>query len=149
MSQSSLMTPPNGKAASKPQPEAVPPPGSDTEVIPRARRRSFPADYKRRILQEADRCTQSGQAGALLRREGLYSSHLTTWRRQRERGELGTQKRGPSPADPAVKEVERLRRENERLRKRLEKAETIIAVQKKLSDLLGVTSDAHPKGDSR
>ena len=101
------MTPPNGKAASKPQPKAVPPPGTDTEVVPRARRRNFLADYKRRILQEADRCPQSGQAGALLRRE------------------------------------------NERLRKRLEKAETIMAVQKKLSDLLGVTSDAPPKGDSR
>jgi len=144
-----MTTPTNGKEALKPQPEAVPPPGSDTEVVPRARRRSFPADYKRRILQEADRCTQSGQIGALLRREGLYSSHLTTWRRQREQGELGTQKRGPSPADPATKEGERLRRENERLRKRLEKAETIIAVQKKLSDLLGVTSDAPRKGDSR
>ena len=114
-------------------------------MLPRAKRRYFSAEYKRRILREADQCTQPGQVGALLRREGLYSSHLTSWRRQRERGNLGTQKRGPSAADPAVKEVERLRRENDRLRKRLEKAETIISVQKKLSDLLGLTSDAPPK----
>ena len=93
-----LTTPTNGKETSKPLPEAAPAPGSDTEVVPRARRRSFPAEYKRRILQEADRCKQSGQIGALLRREGLYSSHLTTWRRQREQGELGTQKRGLSNA---------------------------------------------------
>ena len=150
MSQPSVLTPPtNGQDALKSSPEILVSPGSDTEVMARARRRSFPADYKRRILQEADRCTQSGQIGALLRREGLYSSHLTTWRRQRDQGELGTPKRGPSAADPAVKEVERLRRENERLRKRLEQAETIIAVQKKLSDLLGRASEAPRKGDSR
>ena len=118
-------------------------------MLPGARRRSFPAEYKRRILQEVDQCTQSGQVGALLRREGLYSSHLTSWRRQREQGELGTQKRGPSPADPAPKEMERLRRENERLRKRLEQAETIIAVQKKLSNLLGIACEAPPKAGSR
>ena len=150
MSQSSLITTPtNGKEASKSRPEAAPTPGSDTEVIPRARRRSFPAAYKRRILQEVDRCRQSGQIGALLRREGLYSSHLSKWRQQREQGELGTPKRGPSPADSAVKEVARLRRENERLRQRLEQAETIIAVQKKLSSLLGVPCDARPKDANR
>ena len=146
---SALTTPTNGKEALKPQPEASPPPGSDTEVVPRARRRRFPVAYKRRILQEVDRCTQSGQIGALLRREGLYSSHLSKWRQQREQGELGIPQRGPSPADPASKEVERLRRENERLRKRLEQAETIIEVQKKLSHLLGIACAALPKGASR
>ena len=94
MTQSTVLpTPTNGKEASKPQTEGPPPPGAPTEVVPRARRRSFTAEYKRRILQEADSCTQSGQVGALLRREGLYSSHLTVWRRQREQGELGLQKR--------------------------------------------------------
>ena len=150
MSDASIMTnPTNGKTPSPPPAEVRPTPVAESEVLPRAQRRHFTAEYKRHILQEADRCTQPGQVGALLRREGLYSSHLTSWRRQRERGELGTQKRGPSPADPAVKEVARLRRENDRLQKRLEKAETIIAVQKKLSDLLGLTSDAPPKDANR
>ena len=142
MTQSTVLTTPtNGKEASKLQTEGPPPPGGKTEVVPRARRRSFTAEYKRRILQEADQSTQSGQVGALLRREGLYSSHLTVWRRQREQGEPGTRKRGPSPADPAPKEMARLRRDNERLRKRLEQAETIIAVQKKLSALLEAVDD--------
>ena len=150
MSQSPVLTTPtNGQEASISRPEVIPTPGSDTEVVPRARRRSFPAAYKCRILQEVDRCTQSGQIGALLRREGLYSSHLSKWRQQREQGELGASNRGPSPADPALKEGERLRRENERLRKRLEQAETIIEVQKKLSNLLGLACAALPKGGNR
>ena len=150
MTQSTVLpTPTNGKETSKPQPAGPPPPGGETEVRPRARRRRFTPEYKRRILQEADQSTQSGQVGALLRREGLYSSHLTVWRRQREQGELGAQKRGPSPADPAPKEMERMRRDNQRLRKRLEQAETIIAVQKKLSNLLGIACDAPPKGGNR
>jgi transposase len=146
MSHPSLMThPTNGKSPSSTPVEESPPSAVESEVLPRAKRRYFSAEYKRRILREADQCIHPGQVGALLRREGLYSSHLTSWRRQREKGNLGTQKRGPTPADPTVKEVERLRRENDRLRKRLEKAETIISVQKKLSDLLGLTSDAPPK----
>ena len=84
-----------------------------------------------------------------MRREGLYSSHLSKWRQQRDQGELDTGKRGPSPTDPATKEMERLRRENDRLRKRLEQAETIIEVQKKLSNLLGIACVALPKGASR
>jgi transposase-like protein len=100
-------------------------------------------------LHEADHCTHPGQIGALLRREGLYSSHLTTWRRQREQGELGTRKRGHPAADPAVKEVVRLRRENARLQVRLEQAETIIAVQKKLCSLLGLPCEAPATADSR
>jgi len=100
----------------------------NAEVLPRAQRRRFSADYKRRILHEADQCRQPGQIGALLRREGLYSSHLSCWRQQRERGELGTLQRGKKAADPAVKEVARLQRENTRLQGRPKQAETIIAL---------------------
>ena len=134
---------------------AAPPPSSvspevppTTEVAPKAKRRSFTAAYKQQILQEADRCHQPGQLGALLRREGLYSSHLVTWRRQRDRGELGTKKRG-KPADPQAKEVARLKRQNAQLQAKLEQAETIIAVQKKLCDLLGLPAADSPKDDSK
>ena len=140
MSQSTL-TSSNGSAPSPGVPPA-------TEVTPKTKRRSFTTAYKQQILQEADRCRQQGQLGALLRREGLYSSHLTTWRRQRDRGELGTQKRG-KPADPQAKEVARLQRQIERLQAKLDQAETIIAVQKKLCDLLGLPAADNPKADSR
>ena len=86
--------------------------------------------------------TPKGELGALLRREGLYSSHLTTWRRQRERGELDAlqpRRRGPTPTDPATRELARLRRENERLAQQLATAETIIAIQKKVAGLLEST----------
>jgi transposase len=112
----------------------------DPEVVPRAKRRQFSAKYKLRILTEADQCTQQGEIGALLRREGLYSSHLTTWRRQRDRGQLAgltPKKRGRKP-DPQAVELARLQRENEQLKARLEQAETIIEVQKKLSQMLGL-----------
>ena len=112
----------------------------DPEVVPRAKRRQFSAKYKLRILTEADQCTQQGEIGALLRREGLYSSHLTTWRRQRDRGQLAglsSKKRGRKP-DPQAAELARLQRENEQLKARLEQAETIIEVQKKLSQMLGL-----------
>lgn len=112
----------------------------DPEVVPRAKRRRFTANYKLRILQEVDQCDQPGQIGALLRREGLYSSHLTTWRRQRDRGQLAgltPKKRGRKP-DPQAAELARLQRENERLKAKLAQAETIIEVQKKLSHLLGL-----------
>ena len=87
---------------------------------------------------------QAGQVGELLRREGLYSSHLTTWRKQRDEGALqalGPKKRGRKPKrkDPMALEVERLRRENQRLSERLRQAETIIEVQKKVSEMLGVS----------
>ena len=116
----------------------------EPEVLPRAKRRRFSAEYKLRILEEVDGCSQRGQIGALLRREGLYSSHLSTWRQQRLLGQLeglSPKKRGRKPQDPAVEEAARLRRENERLRARLEQAEMIIDVQKKLSQLLGLTPD--------
>lgn len=115
--------------------------GLDPEVTERAKRRRFTAEYKLRILREADACKGDGDLGALLRREGLYSSHLATWRRQRDQlaaAGLKARKRGPKPTrvDPRVK---RLERENARLKQQLEQAETIIDFQKKLSKLLGVS----------
>ena len=115
----------------------------DPEVVPQAGRRRFSADYKRRILEEVDRCTQPGEIGALLRREGLYSSHLSKWRQQRARGQaqgLALRKRGRKAATKSELEAElhQLRQEQERLEARLEQAETIIEVQKKLSQLLGL-----------
>jgi transposase-like protein len=112
----------------------------DPEVVVKAERRHFSAEYKRRVLQEADACAQPGEVGALLRREGLYSSHLTTWRQQRRRGELHgltPAKRGRK-ADPQAAEIARLQRENERLKAQLARAELIIDVQKKLSQMLGL-----------
>jgi transposase len=112
----------------------------DPEVVVKAQRRQFSAEYKRRILQEADTCTQRGEIGALLRREGLYSSHLNTWRHQRARGELQgltPAKRGRK-ADPQAAENARLLRETERLKAQLARAELIIDVQKKVSQLLGL-----------
>ncbi len=114
------------------------PAGADTEVVARPQRRRFSAEYKLRVLQEADRCT-AGEFGALLRREGLYSSHLTTWRRQREAGELAAlrpRKRGRQ-VDPQAEELARLQRENQKLQAHLERAEVIIDAQKKLLVLLG------------
>ena len=110
----------------------------DPEVSTKAKRRTFTAEYKRRILEEADGCTESGEIGALLRREGLYSSHLSGWRRQREAGELAglrPKKRGRKKDEEAA-ELARLRRENERLRRQLDQAELIIAAQKKLAQAL-------------
>ena len=116
----------------------------DPEVVPKAKRRTFSAKYKLRILEEADSCTEAGQVGSLLRREGLYSSHLTTWRRQRDEGVLkglSPQKRGRKRKDELEREVARLQRENERLQASLEQAEMIIEVQKKLSRLLGLATE--------
>lgn len=112
--------------------------GSDSEVVPRARRRTFSNADKRRILQEADQCTKPGEVGALMRREGVYSSSLSTWRRQREAADLAAlapQKRGPK-ADPAridAQHIAQLTRERDHLRVELDKAQLVIEVQKNLS----------------
>lgn len=116
----------------------------DPEVRPKAQRRRYSAEYKRRILQEAEACRAPGEVGALLRREGLYSSHLNTWRQQRQQGELAgltPAKRGRKVDAQAV-ELAQLKRENERLQAQLERAELIIDVQKKLSRLLGQSETA-------
>jgi transposase-like protein len=107
----------------------------DPEVVPTARRRRFSSAEKLRILEAADACTESDEMGTLLRREGIYSSYLSRWRRAQGRGELtalSPKKRGPKPpADKgSVEEVAKLRRENERLQARLAQAEAIIEVQK-------------------
>ena len=119
-----------------------------TEIVAKAQRRQYTAEYKLRILREVDACQGSGEIGALLRREGLYSSNLTNWCRQRESGELdglSAHKRGPK-VDPQAAELARLKRENERLQERLRKAELIIEVQKKVSQLLGITiEEDHPE----
>lgn len=123
-------------------PDPPSPPRPNPEVIVGAKRRSFTAEYKLRILAEADAAaSQPGAIGALQRREGLYSSHLVTWRREREAGilkGLTPQKRGPkSKRNPQEEEMQKLRRENQRLTEQLRKAEIIIDVQKKVGALLG------------
>ncbi len=125
---------------------------ADCEVLPRGERRRFSGPYKLRILEEVDRCTERGQIGALLRREGLYSSHLSKWRRQRAAGQLqalSTQKRGRKAHEVGVEECVRLQRENERLRTRLKQAELIIDVQKKLSRLLGLPIEHRETDETR
>lgn len=112
----------------------------DPEVTPKAKRRTFSAEYKLRILDEASACRTPGERGALLRREGLYSSHLTNWRRELRDGALAGLKpktRGRK-RDPLAAENAQLKREIVRLQTKLERAETIIEVQKKLSQLLGL-----------
>jgi transposase-like protein len=112
----------------------------DPEVPAKVERRQFTAEYRRRILKEADACKKRGALGALLRREGLYSSHLVNWRRQRDQGELvagRARKRGPvpKPVDPKMRQLEV---ENRRLQRKLARAETIIALQKKVAEILGI-----------
>jgi transposase-like protein len=113
----------------------------EVEVVAKATRRRFTVEYKRKILREADGCKTPGAVGALLRREGLYSSNLTAWRAARDRGELtgAPRPRGPVPrvADPRDKRIAELERETGRWRKRAERAEALVEVQKKLAALLG------------
>jgi transposase len=125
----------DGKAGTSPKIRPNP------EVVVQAKRRRFTAEYKQSVLTEADQAKGTGGIGALLRREGLYSSLLATWRREREAGVLQAltpQKRGPkSKRDPVQEETTKLRRENERLTEQLRKAEIVIEVQKKVAALLG------------
>jgi len=122
------------------------PAGASGEV--RAKRRTFSGAEKLRILREAERCPQ-GQLGALLRREGIYSSHLTTWRRERERGQLAglaPRKRGPK-VDELAEQLAEVQRENARLTAKLDKAELIIDAQKKLLQVLGLPEPELPETD--
>ncbi len=114
-------------------PKVVP----DPEVSEKALRRRFTPAYKLRIIEEAQQCTKPGQLGALLRREGLYASNLTLWRRQMQEG-LVPKKRGPvaHKTDPRSRRIAELERDNEKLTRKLKQAELIIEVQKKVADLL-------------
>src|SRR5712664_3391707 len=115
--------------------------GPEIEVAVKATRRRFTLDYKRKIIREADGCKTPGAVGALLRREGLYSSHLTTWRAARERGELAgaAKKRGPARrvVDPRDKQLAEQAREISRWQKRAERAEALVELQKQVAALLG------------
>lgn len=128
---------------------ATTPPGmpvlviADPQVPEKAVRRRFTAEYKLRVVEEADACMEPGEVGELLRREGLYSSHLTAWRKQRREGSLqglAARKRGrkPQPVNPLAERVAELERENKKLSERLRQAEVIIDVQKKVSQILGI-----------
>ena len=115
-------------------------------------RRRFSAEYKLQILHEADACTEPGQLGELLRREGLFASHLSTWRRRRERGTLDAltpKKRGRKSRDndPLIEENRRLERVNKRLVERLRQAEVIIDVQKKVAEILGIPLQSPEPGE--
>ena len=116
---------------------------NEVEVLAKATRRRFSAEYKLKILREAEACTESGAIGALLRREGVYSSNVTTWRAQRERGELlglTPKKRGPAPKvkNPLASRVAGLEREVTRYKARTERAEALVELQKKVAEFLGI-----------
>lgn len=115
---------------------------TEVEVAEKPERRRFSAEYKRKVLKEADTCVRPGELGALLRREGLYSSHLATWRAARERGEiagLAPKRRGPAPRpkNPLESKVATLEREVRRWQARAERAEALVELQKKVSEILG------------
>jgi len=121
----------------------MPLPTSEVEVMAKPTRRRFTAEYKLRVLREADGCSRPGEIGALLRREGLYSSNLTQWRKQRQRGELeglSQKRRGPSAKqrNPLADKVRELERGNARLKARAERAEGLVELQKKVSEILGI-----------
>lgn len=118
----------------------------DPEVREDVARRKFTAQYKLDILKRVEQCRDPGEIGALLRKEGLYSSNLTTWKRQREAGVLAAlspRQRGRKKVkvNPLAQKVAQLERENERLQKKLKRAEAIIEVQKKISEILGIPQD--------
>jgi len=115
---------------------------SEVEVMAKPTRRRYTAEYKLRILRQAEVLSGRGELGGLLRREGLYSSNLTAWRKQREKGELAglSRRRGPSPKgkNPLIDKVRVLERENARLKARAERAEGLVEIQKKVSEILGI-----------
>jgi transposase len=125
------------------------PSGMETEVVEKAKRRAFTAEYKRRILEEVDRAMKPGEIGAILRREGLYSSMLAAWRRQRELGELAAltpRQRGPRAKmpHPLERENEQLKLQLARAEKRAERAEAIVDLQKKVSEILVIQLPERP-----
>jgi len=131
---------------------STPPSSESTEVTEKATRRRFTAKYKLRILEEADACSKPGELGALLRREGLYSSHLTVWREARRRGALGElapKKRGPQAAvtDARDRQIAELERRVRKATARAERAEALVAFQKKVSEFLGTTLPKPPDED--
>jgi transposase-like protein len=116
---------------------------TEVEVVAKAERRRFTAEYKQKVLREADHCQQPGAISGLLRREGLYWSNLANWRKQRERGELAglsTKKRGPKGREknPLAERVRELEWDNTRLKRRAERAEGIVELQKKVSEIFGI-----------
>jgi transposase len=126
----------------------------DPEVFEKVPRRRFTAAYKLRVIKEADQCTQPGEIGALLRREGLYSSHIATWRRQREDGilqSLKPKKRGrkKKPVNPSAGRIAQLEKENLRLKHQLRRAEIIIDAQKKISEILGIEQIPEDSGGDK
>lgn len=132
---------------------AAGPADAGAEVVPRARRRKFSNADKRRILKAADACTQPGEIGALMRREGVYSSSLSTWRRQREAADLAAlapQKRGPKvdPGRADALHIAQLTRDNDKLKSQLEKAQLVIEVQKKVGALLALLEHDNKLGSS-
>ena len=147
LTEASAATGPGTEEGRRPGPVAASP-----ELTDRPRRRTFTAQDKLRILADIDRAAGTGGIGAILRREGLYSSALSDWRRQRDAGTLGAltpSKRGPKPppSNPLATELASARRDNTRLQQRLERAEAIIELQKKVAELLGLppmASDAEP-----
>ena len=138
-----------GSSAGEREAGPVPP---DPEVPARHAKRRFTTAYKLDVLRRADACARPGELGALLRKEGLYSSHLVTWRRQREQG-LTAKRRGrkPTSSDPRVKTLERekaaLAVENRRLERRLQRADAIITFQKQVAELLGIPLNPPPSDE--
>jgi transposase-like protein len=124
----------------------------NSEVPEKASRRRFTAEYKRRILREAESCREQGGVGALLRREGLYSSHLITWRRQAERGTLealSPKKRGPKKKpDPSLRRIAELEKATRKLEHKLRQAELIIAAQKKIAEIFQMSLDPKDEKNS-